>query len=237
MTTNPYQQDWRQYPQSWPPPSPYPAPNRRPVIIAAVVAALAGLLVGVVIGGAVVFVLGVTGVFDPKPLTYGPGGSIAQFELRAGQCADGEVKAGRSYPTAKAVACSGRHDFEVYETASTPGPDVADAGYPDPRDLAAFADDHCLLAFEAYVGSSIDDSDLDYAGVVPSRDAWDAGDHTVACALWQVDGDRLSGSARDSHRCRPLGREKGCPVITVRLMMVASDGLETLPGGGGGEGA
>lgn len=200
MTTNPYQQDWRQYPQSRPPPSPSPALNRRPVIIAAVVAALAGLLVGAVIGGAVVFVLGVTGVFDPKPLTYGPGGSIAQFELQAGQCADGEVKAGRSYPTAKALACSGRHDFEVYETASTPGPDVADAGYPDPRDLAAFADDHCLLAFEAYVGSSIDDSDLDYVGVVPSRDAWEAGDHTVACALWQVDGDRLSGSARDSHR-------------------------------------
>jgi hypothetical protein len=201
MNTNPYQQDWRPSPQSWPPPPPpHPVANRRPVIVAAIVGAVAGLLLGLVIGGGVVFVLGVSGVFDPKPLTYGPGGSIARFDLQAGQCANGEVKAGRSYPAATALACSGRHDFEVYETASTPGPDVADARYPDPRDLAAFADDHCLLAFEAYVGSSIDDSDLDYAGVVPSRDAWDAGDRTVACALWQVDGDRLTGSAQDSHR-------------------------------------
>lgn len=201
MDTNPYQQDWRQYQQSWPPPpSPAPAPNRRPVIVAAIVAAVAGLLLGLVIGGGVVFVLGVSGVFDAKPLTYGPGGSMTQFELHAGQCADGEVKAGRSYPAATALSCSAGHDFEVYQTTSTPGPGVADARYPDPRDLAAFADDHCLLALEAYVGSSIDDSDLDYAGVVPSRDAWNAGDRTVACALWQIDGDRLTGSARDSHR-------------------------------------
>jgi hypothetical protein len=133
MNTNPYQQDWRPSPQSWPPPPPpYPMANRRPVIVAAIVGAVAGLLLGLVIGGGVVFVLGASGVFDPKPLTYGPGGSIARFDLQAGQCAKGEVKAGRSYPAATALACSGRHDFEVYETASTPGPDVADARYPDP---------------------------------------------------------------------------------------------------------
>jgi hypothetical protein len=153
-----------------------------------------------VIGGGVVFVLGTSGVFDPKPLTYGVGGSMARFDLQPGQCANGEVKAGRSYPATTAVPCNAGHDFEVYETASTPGLVVAHAGYPDPRDLAAFADDHCLLAFEAYVGSGIDDSDLDYTGVVPSRDAWDAGDRTVACALWQIFGHRLTGSARDSHR-------------------------------------
>src|SRR6266508_2565862 len=198
MSTDSNQQGWLPYQQAWPsPPAPAPAPNRRPVIVAAIVGAVAGLLLGLVIGGGVVFVLGVTGVFDSKPLTYGPGGSMARLDLQAGQCANGEVKAGQSYPAATAVPCSGRHDFEVYETASTPGPDVADAGYPGPRDLAAFADDHCLLAFEAYVGSSIDNSDLDFAGVVPSPDAWNAGDHTVACALWQIDGNRLTGSTRD----------------------------------------
>jgi hypothetical protein len=169
------------------------------VIVAAIIGAVAGLLLGLVIGAGGVFVLGVSGVLDPKPLTYGPGGSMARFDLQAGQCANGKVESGQSYPAAVAVSCTGGHDFEVYETASTPGPGVAAARYPDPRDLAAFADDHCLLAFEAYVGSSIDDSDLDYAGVVPSRETWDAGDRTVACALWQIDGDQLTGSARDSH--------------------------------------
>jgi hypothetical protein len=200
MNANPDQQGLRPYQQGWPPPpSPYPAPNHRPVIVAAITGAVAGLLLGLVIGAGGVFVLGVSGVLDPKPLTYGPGGSMARFDLQAGQCANGKVESGQSYPAAVAVSCTGGHDFEVYETASTPGPGVAAARYPDPRDLAAFADDHCLLAFEAYVGSSIDDSDLDYAGVVPSREAWDAGDRTVACALWQIDGDQLTGSARDSH--------------------------------------
>ena len=139
-------------------------------------------------------------MFGPESLTYGPGGSIARFDLRTGQCANGRVEAGRSYPANRAVPCGAEHDFEVYEATSTPGPDVTAADYPDPRDLAAFADDHCLLAFEAYVGINIDDSGLDYAGVVPSRDAWAAGERTVVCALWQMDGERLSGSARDTHR-------------------------------------
>lgn len=199
MNANPDQQGWRPYQQGWPPPSPYPAPSNRPVIVAAIVAAVAGLLLGLVIGGGGVFVLGVSGVLDPKPLTYGPGGSIARFDLQAGQCADGKVEAGRSYPAATALSCTGRHDFEVYEIASTPGPGTA-ARYPDSRDLAAFADDHCLLAFEGYVGSNIADSDLDYAGLVPSREAWGAGDRSVACTLWQIDGDQLTRSARDSHR-------------------------------------
>lgn len=201
MDTDPHQQGWRPYQQAWPsPPSPVPAPNRRPVIIAAVIAAAAGLLLGLVIGGAGVFLLGTSGLLDPKPLTYGPGGSMGRFDLQAGQCANGQVDSGRSYPASATVACGAAHDFEVYETASTPGPVGADARYPDPRDLGAFADDHCLLAFEAYVGSNINDSDLDFAGVVPSRDAWYAGARTVACALWQINGDRLTGSVRNTHR-------------------------------------
>ena len=201
MDTDPSQQGWRPYQPSWPPPpTPHPAPSRRPVIVAAIVAAIAGLFLGLVIGAGVVFLLGVNGVFGPKPLTYGVGGSMAQFDLRAGQCGDGEVKAGRSYPAAAAVPCEGEHDFEVYGRSGAPGADVVGARYPDPRDLAAFADDQCLLAFEAYVGSTIEDSDLDYAGVVPSRAAWDAGSRTVACALWQIDGERLTTSTRDSRR-------------------------------------
>jgi hypothetical protein len=155
MNANPDQQGWRPYQQGWPPPpSPYPAPNHRPVIVAAIIGAVAGLLLGLVIGAGGVFVLGVSGVLDPKPLTYGPGGSMARFDLQAGQCANGKVESGRSYPAAVAVSCIGGHDFEVYETASTPGPGVAAARYPDPRDLAAFADDHCLLASRRTSGAA-----------------------------------------------------------------------------------
>jgi Septum formation len=184
----------------WPPWPPPPAqPNRRPVVLAAVIAAAAGLVVGAVIGAAVMFFVGSLGVFGPDELTRGPGGKLPLFDLAVGQCANGEITDGSSFGSDATVPCSQSHDFEVYASASPPGVEQA-VGYPDPRDLAALAGDHCLLALEAFVGSDYDDSDLDYTAIIPSRAAWEAGDRTVLCALWQVDGDSIVGSARGTHR-------------------------------------
>jgi Septum formation len=71
---------------------------------------------------------------------------------------------------------------------------------PAHRRLGAFADDECILAFDAFVGSDIDHSDLDFTSIIPSRAAWDGGDRTILCALWQYDGDPMVGSARGTDR-------------------------------------
>jgi len=196
-------------PYQWPqPPLPSPPrPDRRTVVLAAVIAGAAGLLIGAVVGGLVVFALGTSGVFNPDPLTRGPGGKLARFDLAVGQCANGKVEPGSGFGRDAAVPCSESHDFEVYASTVPPGRALSEeqdgdraVRYPNADDLAAFADDHCLLAFEGFVGSDFDGSDLDFTGIIPSRAAWEAGDRTVACALWQADGDSMVGSARDSGR-------------------------------------
>jgi hypothetical protein len=170
------------------------------VVLAAVIAGASGLLVGAVLGGAVVlFVLGGSGVFTPAPLTRGPGGRLARFDLRVGQCANGKVKPGNSFGGDASVSCSQAHDFEVY-ASTVPPTGEASTRYPRADDLAAFADDHCLLAFEGFVGSDVDQTDLDFTGIIPSRLAWEAGDRTVLCALWRYDGEPTVGSARGTDR-------------------------------------
>ena len=183
-------------PQAWLPP-PAPPPSSRPVVLAAVIAGVAGLLVGAVIGGAIIFVLGSSGAFAPDPLTRGPGGNLARFDLTVGQCANGKVEPGNSFASGAVVPCSASHDFEVYGSIVPPGAEQG-VPYPNPGDLAALAGDHCLLAFAAFVGTDVDGSDLDFTGIIPSRAAWQAGDRAVLCALWQIDGDRLVGSAHGS---------------------------------------
>jgi hypothetical protein len=147
----------------------------------------------------VVFFVGSSGVFMPHPLTRGPGGKLARFDLTVGQCADGKVKPGNSFGGDAAVSCSRSQDFEVSASTDPPGGRER-LGYLRTDDLGAFGDDECILAFEAFVGSDIDHSDLDFTSIIPSRAAWDAGDRTILCALWQYDGDPMVGSARGTDR-------------------------------------
>jgi Septum formation len=181
----------------WPPPPRQPPPrtNWVPVLLAAVIASLAGLLVGGIIGGVVGFGLSSSGAFGPEPLTHGRGGALERFELEAGQCADGEVAPGGSFGADAAVSCSLSHDFEVYAQTSSPGQEQTNR-YPGVDDLATFGDDYCLLAFEAFVGTDYSSSSYDYAGIVPTRAAWDRGDRRVICTLWDYEGDPIIGSAR-----------------------------------------
>jgi hypothetical protein len=150
-------------------------------------------------------VIGAVGLFAignlsaPHPRTRGPGGELARFDLTVGQCANGEVSPGNSFGSDAAVSCSQAHELEVYASTAAPGMEQP-TGYPDPGDLAAFTDDYCLLAFEAFVGSDYVDSDLDYTGIIPSRAAWEAGDRRIICALRHVDGDSMVGSARGTRR-------------------------------------
>jgi hypothetical protein len=190
---SPYQYPY-QYTYPWPPQQPPARSSKRPVVIAAVIAGAAGLVVGAVLAGVVVFALGVSGALDPDPLTRGPGGAMPSFQLRVGQCANGEVAPGASFGDDSAIPCERLHDFEVY--ASTTAPGQAPGGrYPGAEDLALYADDYCLLAMEDFVGQTYEDSDFEYSGIVPSRGGWQEGDRAVVCALWRFDSEPTTGSA------------------------------------------
>lgn len=167
------------------------------MVLPAVIAGTTGLLVGMVIGTVGMFAIG--NLSAPDPPTRGPGGELARFDLTVGQCTNGEVSPGNSFGSDAAVSCGQAHDVEVYASTAPPGVEQP-SGHPDPGVLAAFTDDCCLLAFEAFVGRDFVESDLEYTGIIPSRAAWESGDRRIVCALWHFDGDSLVGSARGTRR-------------------------------------
>ena len=71
---------------------------------------------------------------------------------------------------------------------------------PGSDDLDLFADDACFLAFEAYVGTSYDNSDLDYAAAAPNVAAWKAGDRRIWCLVDTSSKAPGSGSVRGTGR-------------------------------------
>jgi hypothetical protein len=93
---------------------------------------------------------------------------------------------------AQVVDCAKSHGSEVAAIVEIP----AGSQRPSRDNLGYYADDACLIAFEGYVGSDWDDSDLDYQPVVPSASAWDQGDRTLWCL---VDTGGEAGTVRNSH--------------------------------------
>jgi hypothetical protein len=117
--------------------------------------------------------------------------------LTVGQCFDTDSFTPGStldLSSARVVECVQPHQQEVYATAVEPS--GAGAPYPGDATFAAFADDHCLAAFQPYTGVDYTTSHYDIANARPDSTAWDRGDRTVICALHDVDFAELTGSAR-----------------------------------------
>jgi hypothetical protein len=62
------------------------------------------------------------------------------------------------------------------------------------------ADEACYDAFEPYVGSSWEWSDLDYGYFLPDQGEWTAGEHRVVCVVLPGTEDALHGSVQGSGR-------------------------------------
>jgi hypothetical protein len=90
--------------------------------------------------------------------------------------------------------CSLPHDLEVFYAAPLPP-----RPWPGEHDVDSAADDICYDTFEDYVGSSYDDSDLDYTFFAPSKSEWLAGRRTVVCVVTPAD-EYLVGSVKNSGR-------------------------------------
>ena len=139
--------------------------------------------------------------FSAEVTTYGPGGDLAAFGLRPGQCSPDDLFEVHTFEEGSGTSCEGRHAIEHYASVEPPALAGGDEGRRFARgDLADFADAACYLAFEPYVGAVYADSDYDYAAVVPTVAAWRAGTRTVHCVLFDYDGGTTSGTAADTGR-------------------------------------
>jgi hypothetical protein len=91
------------------------------------------------------------------------------------------------------VDCDESHTDELYARIVH-----EDADFPGEDEVLAFAGDACKEAFESYVLGSYEESDLDYSYTAPSEETWAAGDRESLCFLFDIEGDPLTGTAKDS---------------------------------------
>ena len=66
----------------------------------------------------------------------------------------------------------------------------------DAAKLDAWAQQHCLEAFEPFVGTAYENSRLGVQFVLPTSITWAVGDRLVVCAIIDPDGQQLVGSMR-----------------------------------------
>jgi hypothetical protein len=192
------------------PPAPGPSTNKLPwfrTTTFLVLGGLALLVLGGATGAVVTFVATraaerVGDAFDDIPTevtTYGTGGDLGTFSLGPGQCAVEDVFEASGYPEGSGVPCEARHAVEHY--ASVEPPELGGPGASfDRADLDDFGDRACYLAFEPFVGLGYEDSDFDYATLVPYEAAGADGTRTIHCLLYEYEGGSSTGSAHASGR-------------------------------------
>ena len=155
-------------------------------------AGLVILLVLVVGGGVVGLVLNAgrasTGEINRE-------GDMMATDLRVGDCFDFKDVSAEEITDVTAKPCTAEHEYELIYTDSMPSGD-----YPSDDTFNAFVEANCLPAFDAYVGLAYADSALDVSWLVPLPDAWNGGDKSVQCSVYDPENKLLIGSLKSSRR-------------------------------------
>jgi hypothetical protein len=139
-------------------------------------------------------------------------GDLSVVDLRVGDCFDDKDPSADEIEDVKAVPCTTEHEFEVFYVGT-----MGKGSYP--TDAAGehrnhgrqvldiegafwtYLDHNCIPAFRAYIGKSwYGGSDLDIYWLVPTDDAWRAGDRTVQCAAFNPVIYRLTESLRGTRQ-------------------------------------
>jgi hypothetical protein len=114
------------------------------------------------------------------------------YSIVVGDCLDDQ--SGTEVLEVPLVDCAAPHDFEVYSDF-----DVAGDAYPGDDEIGEQADTGCFDAFEPFVGTSYEESQLNYTYYVPTESSWTAGDRLVSCMILDPAG-KSSGTLAGAQR-------------------------------------
>ena len=131
------------------------------------------------------------------------GGQLSAGDLRAGDCFDfrSEDAEAEEISDVHAVPCTEAHDFEVYRVA-----DHTATAYPAQAEWQSVYVEHCVAAFDSYVGAPYETSAIYASMMTPTFEAWSEGDHEIVCYLYEPVGTsetevlRLTESLRGAAR-------------------------------------
>jgi hypothetical protein len=123
------------------------------------------------------------------------GGDLDVMTIQVGDCFDDPDETGVVY-NLDAVPCSQPHDNEVFASVPLAGVWLE---YPGQSVVDGYAYEQCSGdVFDEFVGTPYFDSSLDVFTLTPTQESWDQGDREIICALYRLDFDKLTGTARDS---------------------------------------
>ncbi len=115
-------------------------------------------------------------------------------DLAVGDCIDDDqMELYMNLSDSSLMSCAEPHDNEVYYVH-----DFGDLAYPGEDALIAEMQNLCLGEFEGYVGRDYESSALQFTGVWPDETAWTNGYHLARCLLFDLDLNKLTGSAYQS---------------------------------------
>jgi hypothetical protein len=122
-------------------------------------------------------------------------GSLEVSDLRVGDCFDHKDVDADEFGQVDAKPCTEPHAEEIFFTGSMPQGD-----YPTDEEVFTWVGTNCVPAFEAYVGTSIQTTTLEFGPYVPTSEGWEAGDSSVLCSAYGPNNERLTESVRASGR-------------------------------------
>jgi hypothetical protein len=122
-------------------------------------------------------------------------GSQSVFSIDVGTCFDDtEAEQVSSVPE---VDCAEPHDNEVFALINYTESD----SYPGEDTMNERGKELCIAQFDAYVGLSYPESDLEVFPITPTEDSWnESNDREIICALYALDFSKLTGSMRGAAR-------------------------------------
>ena len=115
------------------------------------------------------------------------------LSLEEGQCFNDEGTLKDKVAQVPVVDCEEPHDNEIYQVA-----EVADSEFPGADAIEEQANSICTDAFEPFVGTGYDVSDLQAGWLAPTEESWADGDRSVVCFAFRIDLEKMTGTVEGS---------------------------------------
>lgn len=112
-------------------------------------------------------------------------------ELAVGQCL--LVPLNSQVNSVATTECTEAHTGEVYSVTT-----LKNDTMPSRDEMDELVDTTCYETFEAYVGTSPEETTLDYTAMSPTKQTWAKGDREIVCIAVRTDDEQLTESVRDS---------------------------------------
>lgn len=119
-------------------------------------------------------------------------GSISAWAIQVGDCLTDTFESGNNeFSDANAIPCDQPHAFEAYHGEYLSGDTF-------PADLGTTGDDICYYAFADYVGITVEETNLTFYSLIPTKESWEGkSDREITCIAGMDDGSDFTGSLRN----------------------------------------